>query len=144
MENSLYLCKAEIYAPIVAEDEDEAYTIFMDNWCEVITSVFEEVPLAVKNEVVDKIHHLTPDSIWNDYIPHGDYYGPQEACRYYTSEEKEKRKAEKKAKEDRAKDLLKGLTPEEVSLLRDHFIPQDVREEVLEIISLSKESDASL
>lgn len=136
-ENNLYLCKTEVIVPIVAKDEDEAFTRFIDNWSDAVASVFEEVPLAVKNEVLDKVHHLTPNSIWESYIPHGDYYGPQEVCRYYTVEEQEKRKKEKDAKEERVKRLLSGLTTEEVSLLRDQLIPSDVREEVLEIISAS-------
>ena len=136
-ENNLYLCKTEVLVPIVAKDEDEALTKFVDNWSDAVISVFEEVPLAVRNKVLDKVHHLTPDSIWEGYTPHGDYYGCQEVCRYYTIEEQEKRKREEDSRRERVKGLLSSLTAEEVRFLRDQLIPPDVREEVLEIISAS-------
>lgn len=124
----LYLCKSTIHVPIVAPNETEALVRFQDNYGLAVDSVMMQVPEAVVNEVVDRVYKLTPDSIWEGYVPHGDYYGTQKECSYYTIESHKERLDKKREKEDRMAALLEGLDEEDVETLKGLLLNEEERE----------------
>lgn len=126
----LYLCRAEITVPVVGSSAEDALFNFENDFSDIAYDIRKEVPQAVKTEVLDRVHRLTPDSIWHDYHPHGDYYGFQEPCSYYTVEEHEKRKALNDERKERVQKLISDLTLEEIQLLKKELLSDLSREEL--------------
>lgn len=126
----LYLCKSTINAMVVASNEEDALMKFEENYSEIVDSVVKEVPKAVVNEVVDRVYCMLPGNMWEGYVPHGDYYGPQEECSYYTVEAHEKRLAERKEKEERMTALLDGLSEGDIETLKDLLLSEREKESI--------------
>jgi hypothetical protein len=127
-EMFLYFCKSTVNAMVVASNEEDALIKFEENYSEIVDSVAKEVPKAVVNEVIDRVHCMLPGNMWEGYVPHGDYYGPQEECSYYTVEAHEKRLAEKKEKEECMAALLEGLSEGDIETLKDLLLSEREKE----------------
>lgn len=124
----LYACRSTVNAMVVASNEEDALRKFEENYSEIVDSVVKEVPKAVTNEVVDPVYCMLPGNMWEGYVPHGDYYGPQEECSYYTVEAHEKRLAEMKEKEERMTALLDGLSEDDIETLKKLLLSEKERE----------------
>lgn len=114
----LYLCKAEITVPVVGSSAEDALYNFETDFSDIAYDIRREVPQAVKTEVLDRVYHLAPDSVWHDYHPHGDYYGSQENCAYYTVAAHQKREIENDERRARVQKLISSLAIEDIELLK--------------------------
>lgn len=114
----LYLCKAEITVPVVGSSAEDALHNFETDFSDIAYDIRREVPQAVKTEVLDRVYHLAPDSVWHDYHPHGDYYGSQENCAYYTVAAHQEREIENDERRARVQKLISSLAIEDIELLK--------------------------
>lgn len=126
----LFLCRSTINVPIVASDKEDALRKFEDHYGLVVDSVMMEVPEAVDNEVIDRVYRLLPGSMWDGYVPHGDYYGPQNTCDYYTVESQEKRRDDLAKKTERMVSLLEGLNEDDIEVLRSLLLNETEEESI--------------
>jgi hypothetical protein len=124
----LYLCKSEVMIPIVAKDEDDALIRLNEEYEDIVSTVFNQVPEAIENEVLDRVHSLSSDSMWEGYYPHGDYYGPQETCRYYTLEAHQEREEEENRRYTRVREALEGLSSQDLECLKELLLSDSEKE----------------
>lgn len=124
-ELSLYLITTTIEVPVVAYNEPDAERVVYENYAAIVSDVvrdFSDAVAFVDVQASESVVELPENSKLRNITPHGDFYGGQYTCEYYTQVEKEKRKKEKEYKMKRIKSLLDGLDSESLDLLRDHFL----------------------
>lgn len=124
-ELSLYLVTTTIKFPVVAKNEPDAERVVYENYAAIVSDVvrgFSDAVAFVDVQASESVVELPENSKLRNITPHGDFYGGQYTCEYYTQVEKEKRKKEKEYKMKRIKSLLDGLDSESLDLLRDHFL----------------------
>jgi len=124
-EPSLYLVTTTIEVPVVAKDEDDAERVVYENYASIVSDVLQDYYAAfnlVEIQAYETVEELQENSFLRNITPHGDDYGGQYTCEYYTQVEKEKRKKEKEDKMNKIHSLLDGLDSESLELLKNHFI----------------------
>ena len=124
-ELSLYLVTTTIEIPVVVKDEDDVERVVYENYAAIVSDVVRDSYDAfnlVEIQAFETVEELQENSFLRNITPHGDEYGGQYTCEYYTQVEKEKRKKEKKDRTNRIQSLIGGLDSESLELLRVYFL----------------------
>lgn len=124
-ELSLYLVTTTIEIPVVAKDEDDVERVVYENYAAIVSDVVRDSYAAsnlVEIQAFETVEELQENSFLRNITPHGDEYGEQYTCEYYTQVEKEKRKKEKEDRTNRIQSLIGGLDSESLELLRVYFL----------------------
>ena len=124
-ELSLYLVTTTIEIPVVVKDEDDVERVVYENYAAIVSDVVRDSYAAfnlVEIQAFETVEELQENSFLRNITPHGDEYGGQYTCEYYTQVEKEKRKKEKKDRTNRIQSLIGGLDSESLELLRVYFL----------------------
>lgn len=124
-ELSLYLVTTTIDLPVVAKNETDAESIVYENYAAIVSDLVPDFHAAVglvDIQAYEEIVELHENSFLRNITPHGDEYGGQYTCEYYTRVEKEKRKKEQEDKNNKIQSLIGGLDSESLELLQNYFL----------------------
>lgn len=124
-ELSLFLVTTTIEIPVVAKNEDDAERVVYGNYSDIVSSFIRNTSEAeshVDIQAYEEVVELSENSFLRNHYPHGDDYGGQYTCEYYTKVEKEKRKKEQENKMNKIQSLLDELDSESMEILRDYFL----------------------
>lgn len=124
-ELSLYLVTTTIEVPVVAKNGDDAASVVYENYSQIVSDLVQTLHDAVAFvdiQAYETVEELPENSKLRGITPHGDEWGGQYTCEYYTKVEKEKRKKEKEDKMNKIQSLIGGLDEKSVDLLRDYFL----------------------
>lgn len=124
-ELSLYLVTTTIEVPVVAKNETDAERVVYGNYSDIVSSFIRntsEAQSLVEIHAYETVEELPEDSYLRNHYPHGDDYGGQYTCEYYTQVEKEKRKKETENRNNKIQSMIGGLDSESLELLRDYFL----------------------
>ena len=124
-EVSLFLVTTTIEVPVVAKNETDAERVVYENYSDIISDLIHypsDAKSLVDIQTYEEVVELPENSPLRNITPHGDDYGGQYTCEYYTQVEKEKRMKEKEDRMNKIQSLIGGLDSESVDLLRDYFL----------------------
>ena len=125
-ELSLYLVTTTIELPVVAKNETDAESIVYENYSDIVEDLLcvtgYNVASVLEIQAYEEVVELPENSKLRNITPHGDFYGGQYTCEYYTQVEKEKRKKENNDRKNKIQSLIGSLDSESLDLLRDYFL----------------------
>lgn len=122
---SLIKVHTGIQVVVAAKDYDDAEKTVRENYGDIVYDMYKNDKDVLAIYECCTIHELHADSPLRDYYPHGDEYGGQYTCEYYTTVEKDKRAQESKERQDKIQSLIGDLDNESLELLRNHFISDE-------------------
>lgn len=127
-ELSLFLVTTTVQVPVAAKDKDDAERVVYGNYSDIVSSFIRNTNDAQKFVDIqgyEEVVELPENSYLRNHYPHGDDYGGQYTCEYYTQVEKEKRKKENEDIKNKIQSLIDGLDEESMELLRDYFLDNE-------------------
>ena len=120
---SLYKVTTTMDLIVVAESATDAMGVVGDEYVDIVdcmrmSNLNEHAPKIIATEIIEE---LEPHSELRNYVPHGDVYGEQNTCDYYTTSEKNKRMKEHNERQEKIKEMVSTLDEESISLLVDYL-----------------------
>jgi hypothetical protein len=122
--DNLSLIKVQTYIEVVvaAKDYDDAEKVVRENYGDIVKGMYKIDADVLDIWGVETVYELVEESPLRDYYPHGDEYGGQYSCEYYTIVEKAKREHERNKRVNEVQNLIASLDEDSLELLRNHFI----------------------
>lgn len=121
---SLYKVTTTMDLIVVAKSSTDAEGVVGNEYADIVGCMMdsgltsEYGPKIIATEIIDE---LEPNSALRNYYPHGDEYGEQYPCEYYTISEKNKRMKEHNERQEKIKKIVSDLDEESIALLEDYL-----------------------
>lgn len=119
---SLIKVHTTIEVVVAAKDFTDARRIVRENYGSIVYELHTVDADALDIQGFETVNELDEDSSLRNYNPHGDEYGGQYTCEYYTTVEKDKRTQERNKRVNQVQNLIASLDEDSLELLRNHFI----------------------
>lgn len=124
-ELSLFLITTTIEVPVAAKNETDAERVVYENYSQIVSDLvpcLHDAIAFVDIQGFEEVVELPENSPLRNITPHGDFYGGQYTCEYYTQVEKEKRKKEQENRMNKIQSLIGGLDSESLEILKNYFL----------------------
>ena len=124
-ELSLFLITTTIEVPVAAKNETDAERVVYENYSQIVSDLvpcLHDAIAFVDIQGYEEVVELPENSPLRNITPHGDFYGGQYTCEYYTQVEKEKRKKEQENRMNKIQSLIGGLDSESLEILKNYFL----------------------
>ena len=119
---SLIKVCTSIEVVVAAKDFTDARRIVRENYSDIVEVMYKIDTDVLEIHGFETVDELDEDSSLRNYNPHGDEYGGQYTCEYYTTVEKDKRTQKRNKRVNEVQNLIASLDEDALELLRNHFI----------------------
>lgn len=107
---------------VAAKDFTDARRIVREDYGDIVEEMYSIDRNVLDIHGFETVDELDEDSPLRNYNPHGDEYGGQYTCEYYTTIEKDKRTQERNKRVNEVQNLIASLDEHSLELLRNHFM----------------------